>query len=39
MTKSSSPGQYPEKDDTLVCGRLSEGVGWKRGLIVTLKGT
>lgn len=32
-----SPGQYPEEDDTLVSSGFTEGVGWRRGLIITLK--
>lgn len=31
--------QYPEKDDALVGSRLSEGEGWRRGLIVSLDST
>lgn len=37
--RCGSPGQYPEKDDALMSSGFSEGVVWRRCLIITLKGT
>lgn len=36
--KCCLPGQHPEEDDTLVSGGLRKGIGWRRGLIVSLEG-
>lgn len=37
--KCCLPGQHPEEDDTLVSGGLRKGIGWRRGLIVSLEET
>lgn len=39
MVKCPLPGQHPEEDDTFVSGGLSKGIGWRRGLIVSLEET
>lgn len=39
VVKCSLPGQNPEKDDALVCCGLSKGFCWRRGLVVSLRGT